>query len=718
MYKIFNKNINFIFLIIFVLIPALYSETFLRFNYPHAITIKDEKILVIHEDGVTICDPTLKTILKEVVTFTDSEKINTDAKLSKVTTLYEMQYNAKYVVALINDYIYIFDNEGNLKLKSDNTIHYGYSYHGDYYTLSSLGYSENYFYFVIGFIYNKKLYLYAYKYNFAVNSITKYDELDGYTQQYNSGSSYYYIMNNALSCEYVYHPTLKDILLCTFLIYDYRYSATNIIAFVYLKIYTTYIQLATSSYNSYYQYNYNALCFKTSLNLDRNKIVIVGYCDDGLGIFTTYNVNTNQIIDKKYIVNHYIRKQYHNLQIRYFNRTNEIIMTGLLSSNDRNNDNILENDYVVIEFFDNTLNNYNYGWKYERSCSMKGYSILYLVHKSDYYIMSDIECSGIYYPLKLLMGEEPTVLTEAPVESTQVQVEQSTTVIVEDSPTIYVESTQVQEESSTAVVVEDSPTIYVESTQVQVEQSTTAIIEDSPTVYVESTQVQVEQSTTAIIEDSPTIYVESTQVQVEQSSTAIIEDSPTVYVESTQVQEEPSTTQLVEKSPTLYVESTQIQEDITTDIGTNGYNLEKCEICDETSFNQNLCIKCNKVKGFYFLNINLLSEAELSGEYIDCVNNENKPSNFYFNSENEDFRPCYETCATCDQGGTWDSNKCLTCKNNYIPKPDINPTSDCVLKCRYYYYYSSSNQYKCTQGFYCPLNYNLLIKDMFKRMPK
>ena len=122
MYKIYNKNINFIFLIIFVLIPALYSETFLRFNYPHAITIKDEKILVIHEDGVTICDPTLKT------------------KLSKVTTLYEMQYNAKYVVALINDYIYIFDNEGNLKLKSDKTIHNGYSYHGDYYTLSSLGY--------------------------------------------------------------------------------------------------------------------------------------------------------------------------------------------------------------------------------------------------------------------------------------------------------------------------------------------------------------------------------------------------------------------------------------------------------------------------------------------------------------------------------------------------------------------------------------------------
>ena len=261
-------------------------------------------------------------------------------------------------------------------------------------------------------------------------------------------------------------------------------------------------------------------------------------------------------------------------------------MTGLLTKNDRDGDDIIDNDNVLVEFFNKNLYNYNYAWKYERSCAINGYSILYLVHKSDYYIMSDIECSGTYYPLKLLIGEEPTVLTEAPVESTQVQVEQSTAVVVEDSPTVYVESTQVQVEQSTAVIDEDSPTIYVESTQVQ---------------------------------------------------------------------EEPSTTQLVEKTPTLYAESTQIQDDMSTDIGTHEYyNLEKCEIVDETSFNQNLCIKCNKVKGYYFLNINSISEAELSGQYIDCVNNENKPSNFYFNSEDEDFRPCYETCGTCDQGGTWD----------------------------------------------------------------
>ena len=108
MHNKYNKKTYFRFILLFVILSFSYSETFLRFNYPHAITIKDEKILVIHEEGVTICDPTLKTKLKEEIIFTGNEKIDTEAKLSKVTTLYEPQYDDEYIVTLINDYVYIF----------------------------------------------------------------------------------------------------------------------------------------------------------------------------------------------------------------------------------------------------------------------------------------------------------------------------------------------------------------------------------------------------------------------------------------------------------------------------------------------------------------------------------------------------------------------------------------------------------------------------------
>ena len=36
----------------------------------------------------------------------------------------------------------------------------------------------------------------------------------------------------------------------------------------------------------------------------------------------------------------------------------------------------------------------------------------------------------------------------------------------------------------------------------------------------------------------------------------------------------------------------------------NSHNqLEKCELYNEESFSRNLCIKCNNMKGYYFLNI-------------------------------------------------------------------------------------------------------------------
>ena len=53
---------------------------------------------------------------------------------------------------------------------------------------------------------------------------------------------------------------------------------------------------------------------------------------------------------------------------------------------------------------------------YERSCNMNSYSILYLEHKSSYYILSDIECGGINYPLQILIGTEPTELMESTTE--------------------------------------------------------------------------------------------------------------------------------------------------------------------------------------------------------------------------------------------------------------------------------------------------------------
>ena len=151
MTKVQNLLKHYFFLLAFINITKL-SQSFLYFKYPYAFTIKDRNIFVIHEEGVSICDQTFKRIIRYEITFEEEEKINSDDSLSKVTSVYENGY----IICLINDYIYIFDEGGNFKYKSPSSIHSG-SIYGKYYTLVNIGLIDNCIYYIVGFVYNCRL---------------------------------------------------------------------------------------------------------------------------------------------------------------------------------------------------------------------------------------------------------------------------------------------------------------------------------------------------------------------------------------------------------------------------------------------------------------------------------------------------------------------------------------------------------------------------------
>ena len=241
-------------------------------------------------------------------------------------------------------------------------------------------------------------------------------------------------MNKALSCECVDHYNLGDVLLCVFLINNPQVN-NYIISFEYIKVYKTYMEFASTQYIKILNFYYNISCFKTILNSDRNKLLITGYCADGLAIFSIYNVNTNEL-HNSYIINHYFRKIYYNLQIKYFYDTDEYILSGLLTLNDRDGDNNYENDNIVFEFYHNNFNNYKYGWKYDRKCEIYGYSILYLKQKNSYYILSDINCNGTKYPFQPLLNEnlqEDNITEELQIQNTVNYVTQNTDIFVNQS---------------------------------------------------------------------------------------------------------------------------------------------------------------------------------------------------------------------------------------------------------------------------------------------
>ncbi len=164
-----------------------------------------------------------------------------------------------------------------------------------------------------------------------------------------------------------------------------------------------------------------------------------------------------------------------------------------------------------------------------------------------------------------------------------------------------------------------------------------------------------------------------------------------------------------EKSESESEERMEEEEDEIYEEENECKALEKCKKCNQISLQDDLCIECNNKKGYYFLN----NPESISKEIIDCVNNSTKPSNFYCDEDNKEYRICYKTCRTCDYGGDLEQNNCTSCDNDNIFNPDYPDSTNCISKCIYYYYYKY-NQYTCTDIPQCPEDNSILIKEKGK----
>ena len=133
---------------------------------------------------------------------------------------------------------------------------------------------------------------------------------------------------------------------------------------------------------------------------------------------------------------------------------------------------------------------------------------------------------------------------------------------------------------------------------------------------------------------------------------------------------------------------------------------EKCLTCDEESNKNNLCLTCNMAKGYYPINYHY---PNYNQKYLECLKYGINHNRFFFDSLNNEFKPCYETCATCEEEGFSLIHNCKTCETNYRFRPD-NPISNCVTDCEYSYYISKFGQYKCTDYPQCPEESKFFIK--------
>ena len=163
---------------------------------------------------------------------------------------------------------------------------------------------------------------------------------------------------------------------------------------------------------------------------------------------------------------------------------------------------------------------------------------------------------------------------------------------------------------------------------------------------------------------------------------------------------------------------TNIINEITGNTNTERIDMtqnceEKCSKCNENSNSKNLCIECNNEKQ-YFQIINSISMDNelLNEEYKECIKEETKPKNYYFNKTENAFKPCYYTCDTCSANGDSNNHNCITCAQNYILNININ--NNCIIACKYYFYFTNYKEYKCTIDNQCPEEASILIPELSK----
>ena len=97
-----------------------------------------------------------------------------------------------------------------------------------------------------------------------------------------------------------------------------------------------------------------------------------------------------------------------------------------------------------------------------------------------------------------------------------------------------------------------------------------------------------------------------------------------------------------------------------------------------------------------------------------------QPREYYFDSYDNLYKKCFNSCDLCFGEGNITNNNCIKCKPNYafFKESEFINDTNCYEICNYYYYFDESNIYHCTIDNLCPEEYNKLIISKNKCVKK
>ena len=406
--KMFN------FIILYFIISYAYSNDTLI--YPSAITLPNDNIFIIHKLGVYKYNSSFEKP-EEIIPFKKEEEQIKEEDLSKLTIRYDEKNN--YIICLIKEKIYLFDDKGNSLYKSNNKI-INNTQNIDYYLIVSATEVKNdtHYYYVIGFIDNNNyLNLKLYNYNKEQKNNTLISENTfknfKFSKKDNTTEDNLEFKIKSLSCEYMKYNIKNTNLLVCFIVYPKNSSTIT----------TTYYTINNMNQienidllnkdNEYYHKLYSGLTInlnnkgdiniiKSSLLEDRTMATV--YFQNILNetFYAKFNITSQEFTNGVYL-NKTFRNNSYGLKVDYFPQNDQIVYSCLVN-----------NSCILINFESNNNKSNNKSIYMFPSCeNIFGYSIIYLNSIKKYYILSDVMCNNTNHPF-IEIGKEEEEKEETP----------------------------------------------------------------------------------------------------------------------------------------------------------------------------------------------------------------------------------------------------------------------------------------------------------------
>ena len=363
---------------VFILYTNLFAPSLsLEFNNLQSEKLSNGDFIFVHQYAIDIFNKDLTQIIRTEISFTEEEQITTEKMKNTIIKKFEDEY----IICLVNDKIYIFDDLGYFLYKSDY-INNGIT--ANYYSLCV---KDNYNFF-IGMTSEETLYLYYYEYDKNLNITSKAASGEIQIEKTNLVVyKTYYTFISGLSCHYMYSTGTETggALVC-FLVLSKDNDNQWYIGYYYIN--SNLIKPHTQFSAIQAEMVIKVEFFKVEINSSKNKALICGFTTGNNDFCQNFDISqTSFNFNYIYHSTPVCLFEYYGFNVKYFSEKDEFVFNCLGFYNNKIK-------YVYYKLGDNSYSLDNYYELNETSkCgNINEYIDYYFYYSEKYYIFSHDIC--------------------------------------------------------------------------------------------------------------------------------------------------------------------------------------------------------------------------------------------------------------------------------------------------------------------------------------